>query len=83
MHLRNSVLWFAQNMEAKLRENDDKPNWREQGLPYLFDYLVGEVKELSNELKASQLDRDKVISEATDVGNLAMMIADKISIAKQ
>ncbi len=78
MHLRNSVLWFAGRMELKLREKDQKPYWRNQTQLYLFEYLEGEVKELEEELRADALDRDKVIEEAVDVGNLAMMIADNM-----
>ncbi len=78
MHLRNSVLWFAQKMEAKLRENDHKPYWRDQTQSYLLGYLEGELRELRKELYRDELDRDKVISEAVDVGNMAMMIADNM-----
>lgn len=79
MHLRNSVLWFAQRMEAKLRENDHKQDWAKQTQLYLFGYLEGEVKELEEELRKDELERDRVIGEAVDVGNLAMMIADNMS----
>lgn len=79
MHLRNSVLWFAQKMETKLRENEYKPDWRNQTQLYLFGYLQGEIKELGEQIHLDQSDSGRVIEEAVDVGNLAMMIADNMS----
>jgi len=78
MKIRKEVLWFAWQMERKLRENEDKGHWSECGA----EYLLSRLKEETNELDASILaDGDKsdiknTVEETADVANFAMMIAD-------
>jgi hypothetical protein len=78
---RDDVRWFAVEMETKLRANDHKGHWRNCDFPYLDRRLDEEIKELKSAL--SRLDhpvtpeqRQRVIAEAADVANFAMMIAD-------
>ena len=35
-NVREQVLWFAEQMEAKLQENDHKGGWSNCDFPYLF-----------------------------------------------
>ncbi|MCM3704035.1 hypothetical protein [Paenibacillus macerans] len=88
--LRESVEWFAQQMEMKLRENDHKGGWDNCEINYLFSRLNEEVKELKSSvarvgLKGNWADMPlssstplDVAREAADVANFAMMIADII-----
>lgn len=73
--LRPAVLWFAHQMEAKLRENDHKGGWHQDSewSP------LGRVSEELSELKRAVGDGEApatVVSEAVDVANMAMMVAD-------
>ena len=82
---------FADEMEAKLAENRDKGDregWLRYGVDLLFKMLQSEVDELWRELcdvprvdalggpdSVASLQR-RIMREAADVGNVAMMIAD-------
>ncbi len=81
-HVRPSVAWFAEQMEAKLRENDHKAGWLTQHPVILLDLLRGEVRELRNAVgdNLKTLDSDEVVREAADVANFAMMIADNFGL---
>lgn len=84
--LRPEVLTFACEMERQLRANDHKGGWQ-QCAP---DWLFGRMREEENELLAAmvrvELDPwhatagrttvERVVHEAADVANFAMMIAD-------
>ena len=79
--LRPEVRKFAEAMERKLRQNDNKGGWKYPGaLEYLVDRLETECIELKMELdmQSKQIYRPKmlVLREAADVANFAMMIAD-------
>jgi hypothetical protein len=88
---RRAVLWFAGEMESKLRANDHKSDWLGIPLNELLTLLRAEVVELEQAVAAMQAkprkDRtlmatfalmDDVVKEAADVGNFAMMIADRV-----
>ena len=82
-YLRPEVLWFACEMEKKLRENDYKGGWWECDFPYLFECMWHEYKELMNCFDRTDtgervpIKSAKVIcGEAADIANFAMMIAD-------
>ena len=82
VNARTEVRWFAEQMEAKLKENDHKGGWDSCGIFWLRNRLVEEVKELTRVMEAghnseSGLDLENIIREAADVANFAMMIADK------
>jgi hypothetical protein len=70
---RESVSWFAQQMESKLIENDHKESWRHMTYRDLQRRVGEELDEL---WKAIFLGEGDVISEASDVANFCMMIAD-------
>ncbi|MHB8061344.1 MAG: hypothetical protein ACYDG2_01735 [Ruminiclostridium sp.] len=88
--IREEVEKFAQAMEIELKENDYKDGWKDCDLEFLIDKLEEEKDELLE--VATRYDSIKydsrvpeeekgglrkiVISEAADVGNIAMMIAD-------
>lgn len=73
--VRDEAQWFAQQMERKLQANDHKEGWRRMTTAWLLKRLRQEVDEIEVALKAGKLD--DIVSECADVGNFAMMIADK------
>lgn len=78
---RESVLWFAGEMERQLRENDHKGGWMECSPRQLLDRLREELIELHQAVDAWACDEMEgashyVVSEAADVANFAMMIAN-------
>jgi len=73
--VRPEVKDFAYAMEAELVENDHKGHWRDAPIEQLLDHLEDEVKELKAAIKL-QMHPDEVLSEAADLANLAMMVAD-------
>lgn len=81
IELRPEVRWFAEQMELKLRENDHKGGWSKCPVDYLFSRLGQEVMELDKALDF-HIDFDGAISEAADVANFAMMIADNVHRAR-
>jgi len=83
---RPSVKWFTGQMERVLRTKDHRLGWDHSPNSYLFRRLMEEVEELRIELglkckncgykPKKNIDSKKIIKEATDVANFAMMIAD-------
>lgn len=80
MKLRPEVKWFAEQMELKLRENDDKPGWHDDLYPDLYRRLEEELQEVRDaSMKTGWWDdRHKIIGELADVANFAMMLADNL-----
>ena len=90
--VRQAVLWFARMMEDKLAEHDDSPGWEDCDPAWLFKRLTEEAAELRAEVNllevfhthsddgASDEQRLRVASEAVDVANFAMMIADVVHL---
>ena len=74
---RESVQWFAEQMEAKLGENDNKGGWDECQIDWLIHRLYQEAEELWREVRSNDKNYQNIISESADVANFAMMIADK------
>lgn len=72
---RIEVLQFARDMERKLKANDHKGHWSGMTPSWLLRRLRSETNELAKALKAK--DGKHIVDEAADVGNFAMMIADK------
>jgi NTP pyrophosphatase (non-canonical NTP hydrolase) len=74
-----AVELFASDMRRKLRKNSHKKSWKdpEVSVWYLFDRLEEEVLELKEALRKG-LPTTEIIDECADVGNMAMMIADKV-----
>lgn len=78
--VRPVVRWFAERMELKLREHDEKRGprgWKDASLRSLLARTHEELDELRNELIAESSTVTRVVNEAVDVANLAMMVADK------
>ena len=73
--MRREVRWFAERMEAELCANDYKGGWEDMLLADLLTRLREEVEELAEAVKMRAATAH-VISEAADVANFAMMIAD-------
>jgi NTP pyrophosphatase (non-canonical NTP hydrolase) len=73
---RPEVVWFADAMERKLRENDYKRHWLTLGMQTLSMRLTQEREELRDAVASG--DAARTLDEAADVANFAMMIADKV-----
>ena len=77
IELRPEVRWFAEQMELRLRENDWKGGWHNERLGTLCAKLRIELSELERFLfPRRELELERITSEAADVANFAMMIAD-------
>ena len=77
--VRPQVLWFAQQMEAKLKANDHKGGWENESIHSLIGRLGQEWRELYDALFPPwKRDPERVAEEAADVANFAMMIADVV-----
>lgn len=75
--LRPEVLAFARLMETKLRANDHKPGWKSDRAADLWRRLsADETYELYEAITADAPDPKHIGSEAADIANFAMMIAD-------
>ena len=76
------MLAFAEAMEAKLRRHDNargEHGWRDEHEDWLLDRLREETAELARAILTRVPDdkwRRRVLHEAADVANFAMMIAD-------
>ena len=75
--IRKEVVWFAEQMEARLKENDHKKGWQDCDFLYLQLRLRREYNELRREIMTTEKkDVDKIISECADIANFCMMIAN-------
>lgn len=72
--MRSSVIWFAEEMEKKLIANDYKGGWDKCKMRDLLVRLREETDELALSLFGEV--KPEIITEAADVANFAMMIAD-------
>lgn len=83
-YLRPELKVFVVQMEDEMRANDHKgkDGWKYSSEERLFAWLMDEVRELYEAMTKARTVREKlrysddVISEAADVANIAMMIAD-------
>jgi len=72
--LRPELAAFAKLMEARLRENAGRGDWRTFNFYYLAACLAAN---LGHTVRSFQADKpDAVLKSATDTANYAMMIAD-------
>jgi NTP pyrophosphatase (non-canonical NTP hydrolase) len=74
---------FAEKMESRLKENDHKGGWGECSFEYLFVRLIEEASELGSALFIQAIgteNRKRIIKEAADVANFAMMISDRVKL---
>lgn len=76
--LRDPLQKFAIEMERQLRENDHKDGWDGLSMQQLINRVRQETGELEQAIQKARRDDSwgKVIEEAADVANFAMMIAD-------
>ena len=80
---RDSVIWFAEMMEAKLKLDDNKPNWEAEDLERMLNGLSDEMEEVieafywHNETDSPR-NKAKLIQECIDVANFAMFIASMV-----
>lgn len=74
LDVRPEVADFALLMERRLRENDWKKGWKDDNPHLLACRCLEEITELSRALIRG--DDFGAVSEAADVANFAMMIAD-------
>ena len=78
-----TVIEFAVEMERQLQDNDHKSGWGHLDLEDLLKMLKEEVEELERAICQGDIlippgkkEINKIIHEAADVANFAMMIAD-------
>ena len=71
-----SLMQFALDMQNRLSANAHKGGWQNEPDAYLLKRLRQELGELTKELNRRDCSPEKVVHEATDVANFAMMIAD-------
>lgn len=83
---RNEVLWFAEEMEKKLRANDHKGHWSNCTPVYLYNRADNELKEVWTALlgdgslnPCTPEEAARIIAECADVANFMMMLADNAS----
>ena len=79
--IRPEVLWFAKQMENKLKQNDWKGGWKDCEFVYLAECLINQSGDLMMDLSTLIEDSDSstinsIINKATNTANFAMMIAD-------
>ncbi len=85
MKPRLEIRLFAAAMEKRLQENDHKGGWGDETLRWLLGRLRDELAELEHAAglgcrscrrgKTKSIDPVRVLHEATDVANFAMMVA--------
>lgn len=86
-HPRPAVQWFAMQMEKELRENDHKGGWSRAAWPEHDNVVLHKLSEEHDELidAANELNgrgpgagrAEHVVSEAADLGNVAMFLATR------
>jgi NTP pyrophosphatase (non-canonical NTP hydrolase) len=92
IQLRPIVRWFAEQMELKLLENEHKGGWQNDSPEDLMARVFEEAQELRDTHRTAdavcdardrllptetrRARRPLVVSEAADVANMAMMVAD-------
>lgn len=72
---RPVVAWFSGVMEERLRANDHKGGWSHCSQRFLLARIFEEVFELEAAIENGAIPAD-IESEAADVANFAMMLAD-------
>lgn len=84
LFVRQEVADFAEAMERKLRQRDDRKHWMDEGLDNLWDGFLCEVDELCDEVAfgsdfwepSGTRIREGAEGEAVDVANYAMFLWD-------
>jgi len=72
--IRPEIAIFASAMEARLKENANRGDWRAYNFYYLVASLTSNIGQM---VRAHQVGNgDVVLRSAADTANYAMMIAD-------
>jgi len=74
---RVAIDLFAADMRRKMRQNSHKLHWSQVSFDHLFSRLKEEMSELEQAFMSGAV-WNEVVDECADVGNIAMMIADKM-----
>lgn len=72
--MRKEIKDFADQMEKKLKENDNKGGWEECSKKWLLIGIEVELGELKQALEEGSVG--DIVSECADIANFCMMIAD-------
>jgi len=80
-NIRPEVLWFARQMETKLKENDHKLGWQGCEFIELAEHLITQSGDLILDLSVliddgDSLIMESIINKATNTAKFVMMIAD-------
>jgi len=73
--MRQSVVDFALAMERELQTNDHKDGWADLSPKWLLNRMRQEMGELASAIEQKS-NVEHIESEAADVANFAMMIAE-------
>jgi hypothetical protein len=65
-------------MKFKFTVHRNKGGWKHKTDQVLVDEMFREVKELSEAVKADEVNREHIISECADVANYCAMLIDNL-----
>jgi hypothetical protein len=77
MELRPVVRVFAEAMEEKLRKNDHRGGWDVDDYEYIWRQLHEHLGKLTHHVYT---DRARILPDAADVANLAMILCDILGV---
>ena len=69
------ALGFLSHMMERLRLNDHKGHWKDTPIQRLLLHEKDEMRELEDAIRTGN-SYEEVLSEAADVANMVMMVAD-------
>lgn len=75
---RAALVSFVDAMEAKLRKNEHKSNWREKPIDALFRLMMLEVEEFKVALEFFAVEEAR--PELVDVANFALIVWDRLGM---
>lgn len=81
-NFKYTIQWFSCHMEEKLLRNSYKGGWEECKNVYLLDRMDEEIAKLKDCIINGEPSA-LVVSEAADIANFAMMLADNYSKRKE
>ena len=72
--MRDEVRQFAELMEKRLQDHDDRPGWKDASADYLRELMYHQTVKLDHAIEAE--DPPLIAKYAADIANFAMMITD-------
>ncbi|MBC2163442.1 hypothetical protein [Listeria booriae] len=75
IEVRQEVKLFAEQMEKRLQDHDDRPGWKNERTDYLYALLLSKVDKLG---VTNDSSRESNLKLTADIANFAMMIHDNI-----